>query len=626
MTLLNDQLVNMAASSDFLLPANDTPGGQYVRCATLIRFPFGEQDDLVYLPLTKRRLLLPPRVVRALSQCTEFRTVSEHLDNLAQLAAITAEESDWLRRRLPDLVAAGLLLTRDRLLPSYSLARSLTAEIPQIGSLCIPTRDRPGELRRAVDSCVRNLETWCRRCRVLIFADCTSETLERGCREALHSGLPADPARPVLFAGREERIRFADALVGQGLPEDAVQFGLFGLGPGCPRVGANRNAILLHAAGEMFFSIDDDALCVAGLSESTRAGGLDLTGESDPAELWFCTDRDHAVSSVRHCDLDVLGAHEALLGRPIGDVLAGANPDDLQIRGVCPHVIDALTSNQGVVGATFNGLYGDIGVASNDNALMIKNGGTRQRVRAGKEAFSLALSSREVVRQAPAPTLTHGGTFMGTFYGLDNRSLLPPYFPVSINEDGLFGYCVQSCRDGFFYGHLPFSLLHAPGGRRSYCHFAARIWLCDVVLCCLSAVPINLPKRTSELRLRRLGEVLIDFGACPLADFREFVSCSLWDRAARTAAGMESALKRDNAAPEYWKAELRARIAEIRSAITRPDYLIAADIVSRAGVDEALAECQDIVRRFGELLRCWPDVVEAAKLLGTRGIGFARPV
>src|ERR1035441_9508160 len=47
-----------------------------------------------------------------------------------------------------------------------------------------------------------------------------------------------------------------------------------------------------------------------------------------------------------------------------------------------------------------------------------------------------------------------------------------------LNEDGLFGYCVQSCRDGFFYGHLPFSLLHAPPGQRKYRGFSTgHTWL-----------------------------------------------------------------------------------------------------------------------------------------------------
>lgn len=623
-TFVDEGPANTVAGFASVAQAKGALGGQTVRSATMAPFALGETDCLVYLPLSKRSFVLPRRAVWVLSHLTEFRTLAKHVDDLVRRAAITTEDAAWLDRQSADLVAAGVLLTRDGLLADRRRTRFTVSENPRIESLCIPTRDRPSELVRAVGSCVRNLEAWRRRCQVVIFADCTSGALERDCRTSVPERRQTGPEQPVLFAGERERLRFAESLTREGLPKDVVQFGLFGLGPRYPRVGANRNAILLHTLGQMFFSIDDDAVCDPAFSESTRTGDMALRGEEDPPEFWFCTDREQAVSSVRHCDLDVLGSHEALLGRSVGDILAGTAGDALRIGEMCPHFVEALANGSGSVGATFSGLYGDIGVVSADKALTIRNGGTRERLRASEEAFALALSSREVVRQAAAKTITHGGTFMGTFFGLDNRSLLPPFFPLSINEDGLFGYCVQSCRDGFFYGHLPFSLLHAPGGQRSYCRSATRIWLCDVVLCCLSAVPINLPKRTPELRLRRLGELLIDFGMCPLPDFREFLSCSVWDRAARAAAGMESAVKRDSAAPDYWTGELRARIAEIRSAITRPDYLIPADLVSKGNVDEALAECQDIIRRFGELLHCWPDVVEAAKLLATRGIRFAQ--
>ena len=53
---------------------------------------------------------------------------------------------------------------------------------------------------------------------------------------------------------------------------------------------------------------------------------------------------------------------------------------------------------------------------------------------------------------------------MTTFFGFDNRLLLPPFFPVQRNADGIFGLVLQKCVDGSRVAFLPSVLLHAPAG------------------------------------------------------------------------------------------------------------------------------------------------------------------
>jgi hypothetical protein len=518
-------------------------------------------------------VVLPRRIFRFVQSLTEFRTVPEHVARLVGSGAINSEAAGALVRQLCDLTAEGVLLGADRLSPGRGEPPERDQAPPRIETLCTPTRDRPRELERSLSGYAHNLHAWRRRCSLAVFADCTTEASERACREAARRAYDGAPYLERCFAGQRERLAFAEALTKQGLPEGAARFALFGLGWGW-RLGANRNAALLHTAGAMFFSADDDTVCDPRVAKSAAADSITLKGESDPTEFWFCADRGAAVDATTPGEADLLGQHEALLGKSLVAAVGKHSGGGVSIDGMCPHLTEALFGATGEIGATFNGLYGDSALTSADKAFWIRNGGTRDRLLASDAALRAALGSREVVRQVPGLTITHGGPFMGTFFGLDNRSLLPPFFPVSV-EDGLFGYCAQACRDGFFCAHLPFSLLHAPAERRAYPPDGGhRVPLQDILLCCLSAVPVNVPKRTSEQRIRRLGEQLVDFGASRPADFREFLSCWLWDRAARTAGAMESQLNGQQSAPEHWKGEVRARVAGIRAAIVRPEYLI----------------------------------------------------
>ena len=57
---------------------------------------------------------------------------------------------------------------------------------------------------------------------------------------------------------------------------------------------------------------------------------------------------------------------------------------------------------------------------------------------------------------------------MTTFLGIDNRHLLPPFFPVQRNSDGIFGHMLRKCVDGSHVAFLPWILLHAPEPPRSF--------------------------------------------------------------------------------------------------------------------------------------------------------------
>jgi hypothetical protein len=112
---------------------------------------------------------------------------------------------------------------------------------------------------------------------------------------------------------------------------------------------------------------------------------------------------------------------------------------------------------------------------------------TRRRLLKSEEDYRLALRSREVLRQVRSAAVCHGSPFMSMFFGMDNRTLLPPYFPLGRNEDGTFGYLVGRCLEGSYSGYLPWSLVHDPPTWRSYFgNPAETVRISDLAIACIS--------------------------------------------------------------------------------------------------------------------------------------------
>ena len=129
-----------------------------------------------------------------------------------------------------------------------------------------------------------------------------------------------------LYAGKKEKTHFIEELVrtakGDGLPEEAVAFALFGDEAFVHTFGVNRNACLLATPGELSLMTDDDIVCQPAMPEEPIKA-LFLDSLMEPLVNNFYADRKQLTESVRTTEVDVLSCHEKLLGRTIGGCLFG---------------------------------------------------------------------------------------------------------------------------------------------------------------------------------------------------------------------------------------------------------------------------------------------------------------
>ena len=96
---------------------------------------------------------------------------------------------------------------------------------------------------------------------VVVLDDSSTRQAREKCRVVVWD-LSSQYHRTILYAGFEEKIVYAKRLMDMArVPADSVKFAMFGAGIGGTSVGANRNAMLLHTAGELGVCVDDDILC-----------------------------------------------------------------------------------------------------------------------------------------------------------------------------------------------------------------------------------------------------------------------------------------------------------------------------------------------------------------------------
>ncbi len=422
-------------------------------------------------------------------------------------------------------------------------------------------------------------------------------------------------AADVSYAGPEEKEQYVREMARRGLPEPVLRFGL--LNPdGFPvTTGGSRNALLLHAAGELLLQVDDDTLCRMAPPPQTRPG-LAFSSRPDPTEFWFPADECAAAADGD----DLFSLHETLLGREPAGCAGCADATEAGAG-----FLRKLDRVGGRVLVTAAGLAGHSGMGSSLYFLSLE-GESRARLLSSEETYRRALLQHRVVRTVVRPTVCDAAFCMAMNLGLDNRRPLPPFLPVQRGQDGVFGALVHaSCDDGFF-GFLPGGVVHAPpngplaplpAGERG--EGADDLWRGASGLRSGQVIQALLRSLPCPADLPTLGRTLAEWGALPSADFQELLRLRLGGPRGRLAAHLTALLQRHRGRPDYWADDVRRVLAGLREAAARKDDAIPTDLNACFG-GEAAERFRRLVRRFGELLQWWPAVVEAARELRRRGV------
>ena len=588
------------------------------RVGPLRPFPLVGNVALVYLPACNRVLLLPKHDIDRLSDCSEFLTLAAHAENI-ECQLPTPSSAGEIRGWLETQAANGVLMSYpDFLNVCASALVSSDRPVGRVDWLAIPTRCRTEALLGSVRSYVENIRTHGHQLRICVSEQAPPPGVETATSRAQLCAFACETGSEIFYAGVEEKCAFIDVLCSTGsIPSEVARFALFGRTDASANIGANRNAALLQTTGSMLISVDDDTRCeTARVPES--GSEIRFCSEMDPTEAWFFGDRSAGCAFLPRLNLDFVGGHTQLLGRRVGEVLAlAAENGGADLKAACPHMMEYLCFGSGDILSTYSGLAGDAGVYSAFSFLIHPSRATRDRLRASPESYVQNVRSGDVVRQALCATLAHGPGAAGlaTCMGLDNREILPPFFPPYRSEDGIFAQSLAHSYEGSCLAHVPFTVMHDRQQRRAYGDVLT-VRMSDLVLSALAACPMSMAEMSPTARLERFGKSLIFLGMLDDTEFYEWAQTSVLARAAAIGRSVEAALRRDACFPDYWAEDLSGIIERISRAALDPDYIVPDEVRDCGGLHAA----REIIGQFGELLSWWPTIVERTKALLESGI------
>ncbi len=419
-------------------PGPQPSGSARYRAADLEIFPAGDGLSLVYARDSQAAAFYRADVLGLLASCRDFRTIDQHVrDYLAQAApGVRASE---LRREIVRLAGAGFLVSTDGL---GQLTGAGSAPSSPVSTIAIPTCDRVQLLRRAVSGYAANCARYGRHVDVVVADDSAGAATRTNCRAVLGE-LARRLDVGMFYAGLEEKSGFVSRLARYGgIPEEVVRFCCLPDRHCGVTIGANRNVLLLHTAGERIFSADDDTVCRVAVPPG-RSGESVLT----PAITRLTCGSSRAGTRLsRPCDMPrrmFSGATASTWARRPHRCLPprARSLSSAAIRRCC----DRYRAPASRIRVTANGVVGDCGW-DNPDFHLFQDGATFARLVSSPDGYRMARATREMIQGVPMTTVTaRADPKFAMCMGLDNTGLLPPFPPVGRAEEVAFCAVLAVC-------------------------------------------------------------------------------------------------------------------------------------------------------------------------------------
>ena len=591
-------------------------------------FTVGEDSFLAYNYLSRSCQIIPQYLLRILKFTDHFRTVEDHKKALLELGW-QDDGSGYIDSSIMELAERGLLTSRKALL-SHLQKQISGANPPPITSIIWPTRDRNNDLERGLQSYIDNNRRHSREVQYIILDDSRSEDTSIDLQNILSSFGTTDI--PILYAGLKEKTTFIKELLragnSAGLPKEVVDFALFGpnRSDNDHTFGANLNALLLSTHGQLVLATDDDIVCRVVTFEGQN-DEIVLSSLSDPTDLRIYKNRDELLSSVDFEDIDILHWHEKLLGQTISQTLfQPENPDRINVESASPELVHLLLTQQARVCATMSGICGVSGMGSQQMILGLR-GAARDRLMHSESTYDMAKTSREVLRHTSCRTISDSTLLMSGNMGLDNRSLLPPFFPVGRNSDGLFATILRTCYSDQLIGHLPLSVLHDPSVTRTTspeAFFDVRLRITEILGLIVRTYPVPETTINRNRALRSLGEYLTLIGNLPLHQFEELIQILWLENSSQKMAYLDFLLDYFQNQPDFWANDVEHLKQTLRISSIEQKAYIPSDLPGSYPEGNQIKYCRDLVSDFGKLLIWWPTIVNLTVELSSENIELVR--
>ena len=415
-------------------------------------FQLPDNKVLLHGRTTQKIVLLDNNAIPLLSSLHNFRTYNGHTQSIINDFHEFEFDKAELEQLIKGLMQAGLFVKAAQILEKLTTSHNDTGQGKRVNVFII-TCDRPQALKRLLMS-MPPLDS--EKFSLTVIDD------SRDIKNATENqNITAEHSRDILYFGADKQKQLREILKNE-LPhtKSSVKFLLEGdASDKRATYGRARNYALLLSTGERLLILDDDILCQAYKPAIPDTGTVFST---QTKEAVFFTDNSQ-WAHLKDRATNILEEHSRYIGLPVSAILTqtpNTNTRKELLSNI--HIREAIKlSDSSRIICTFNGSYGDPGIASRDWIFSLSRQ-TTERVISSEENCTTALTSNNCWLGRSKRTINPNFTMLSQITGIDHSTLLPPYYPHGRNEDFLFGEMMQFIYQQHPAIELPFATPHLP--------------------------------------------------------------------------------------------------------------------------------------------------------------------
>jgi hypothetical protein len=583
---------------------------------------------LVRNPRTGNKTAVRADVFSALTFCEPFRTRDEHTAELLRRTGAPPGQVGQIRQVLEDSLKGGLLVSATEICKALTAGEDAPGPdepdlaAPDTAVIVVITWERPAALERLLASIRDNADL--ANIHRLYVVDDSRQADNIARNQDIVAAFGAQPAIAANYIGQRQQQRLL-AEIARAVPqhERALRF-LADQSQWTPywTSGLARNLGLLLSAGRRAVVFDDDGLCE--LYEPTEAGaGVSIN--SQPREAAFFGQGGQWPGFRKGQQPDPVAGHLRCLGMGLAKALQQLGAAPLQPSSLAQATVKDVQQLHAAspLLLTQSGTLGHPGTVGNAWIVGLA-GHSLERMLESTESVDHAIRNDNAWLGYRQPHFSPTSN-MSAVTGLDNRQLLPPYFPALRNEDSLFGYMLSYLYPDLAVLDYPWATPHLPLDNRSR---SAETTDFGIGLAFPTFFPewVNLQKQhclsqDPPDRLEHLAEVFLDLGKSASRELTEMYR----DERAHFASDALSSLREASAAagtaPGNWQAFLQKAADKLQADMAAGAPLREIRGTPRDLEGEALIELwRDYWREFGAALKAWPEIREAAREVMERGV------
>lgn len=483
-----------------------------------------------------------------------------------------------------------------------------------ISAVAIPTRNRAAALRRCLESLLDNLAQHNREPRIIVVDSSTCQSAIDENSQSICDVMHLRHAKPAILHVTPGDVEYLiqDISRRAGIDQSIVAFSLKGMPDVNACTGASRNVHLLHTQGKFTITIDDDIICRT-FGDPLPSPAKLIYGNTY-ARTSFYSDQASVEQALHSRDIDLLGAHEAVLGQSLDDCTNRVQAElQLATEGALLE-LRALDLGAARIRTTVMGVAGTITTDSPIKSYFraLADGSC---IPDNESHHKTLLTAGQTITRASAYLIGRRMLTSSYCLGLDNSVLLPPWLPVLRSQDLVFGALLNVSRMHDLACLLPWSVLHDRPEGRSFSREGARRRFGQVNGGELIHELIDsLGKQATpseNTSLFDVGEYLMEFASGNPNSFRTKAKDLGLRVIHHRLQFLESVLFETASCASYIREDVGAAIQSIRRDMASHDYSATPDLQERR--QDASMALQAIITQYGQLMKCWNDIAEAAR-------------